>query len=487
MGKQITDYLFYRWRYVLGYGFIGISLVVLLIVAGIFIPGGLTSTEMDSVVTSKAISFSLASFDANSVINLPYHLLQRASLDIFGISLLSIKLPSLVLGFLSAFGMLLLLRMWFKQNVAVLTTILVITTGQFLFVAQSGSPSIVYVFCSIWLLVAAMMVSRRAKYSGLWKLFLFGLSAISLYTPLSPYVLVALLSAVMLHPHLRYLVRRLSKLKILAGGVVALVIAAPLIYVTVSHPDLGLRLLGIPMQWPDLAANGVLLLKQYFDFISPNNTVPMTPVYGLGSTILIILGIYRLFTTKYTARSYIISSWIILLSPVLLINPKYTSVTFVPVLLLMAMGINTLLSSWYRLFPRNPYARLAGLVPLAVLIGGMVLSGIDRYAYGYLYSPETRANFSNDLQLVNKQLRQEKGTVTLVVSKREAPFYAVIASYHHDVSVAESLILVPGGTTLVSHEAYPATKQNVVEPYRIITDTTAHNADRFYVYKTEVK
>lgn len=487
MGIQITDYLLYRWRYVLGYGFIGISLVALLIIAGIFIPGGLTSAEMDSVVTSKAISFSLSSFNASSIINLPYHLLQRASLDIFGISFLSIKLPSLILGFLSAFGMLLLLRMWFKQNVAVLTTILVITTGQFLFIAQSGSPSIVYVFCSIWLLVAAMKVSRRAKYSALWKFFLFALSAISLYTPLSPYVLVALLSAVVLHPHLRYLVRKLSKLKILGGTVVALVIAAPLIYVTARHPELGLRLLGIPTQWPNFEANAILLLKQYFDFVSPNTTVPMTPVYGLGSTILIVLGIYRLFTTKYTARSYIISAWIILLAPVLLINPKYTSVTFVPVLLLMAMGISTLLSSWYRLFPRNPYARLAGLVPLAVLIGGMVLSGIDRYAYGYLYSPETRANFSNDLRLVNKQLRQEKSTVTLVVSKEEMPFYTVVAEYHQNVSVAESLVLVPGGTTLVSHNAYPVIKQNLVEPYRIITDATAHNADRFYIYKTEVK
>ncbi|HMH69808.1 MAG TPA: glycosyltransferase family 39 protein [Candidatus Saccharimonadales bacterium] len=180
MGKQITEYLLYRWRYLLGYGVIAISLIGLLIVAGVFIPGALTQAEMNSVVMSKAISFSLDSFDVNSIINLPYHLLQRASLDLFGVSLLSIKLPSLLLGFLSALGMLMLLRMWFKQNVAVLTAILVITTGQFLFIAQSGSPSIMYVFCSIWLLVSAMMISRRAKFSGLWKIVLFSLSAISL-------------------------------------------------------------------------------------------------------------------------------------------------------------------------------------------------------------------------------------------------------------------------------------------------------------------
>lgn len=144
MGKQMTDYLLYRWRYVLGYGLIGLTVIGLLIVAGLFIPGGLSQAEMHSVVSSNASALSLDSFQPESVINLPYHLLQHASLSLFGVSNISIKLPSLLLGLFSVVGMFLLLRMWFRENVAVLTAVIVITTGQFLFVAQSGTSSIVY-------------------------------------------------------------------------------------------------------------------------------------------------------------------------------------------------------------------------------------------------------------------------------------------------------------------------------------------------------
>jgi hypothetical protein len=488
MGKQISEYLLYRLRYVMGYSLIGVTIITMIVVAGLYMPGGLSRPEMDSVVASNALSLSLASFNPATVIDLPYHILQRLSTDAFGISILSIKLPSLLLGLLSALGMLLLLRMWFKANVAVLTTILVITTGQFLFVAQNGTPSIVYIFWTIWLLVAALRVSRRAKWSGLWKIALFGIAALSLYTPLSIYILVALGSAVVLHPHLRYIVRRLSKVKLSLAVLCALVLAAPLAYAIARDPSVGLRLLGIPSQMPDFQANLFQLLRQYFSFATPSSSALMTPVYGLGPTILIFIGIFRLFTTKYTARSYIITAWIILLAPVLIVNPSFISVTFVPVVLLMAMGITTLLARWYQLFPRNPYARFAGLVPLAILIGGMVVSGLSRYMYGYLYDPTTTSNFSKDLRLVNHQLAtngQQK--VAYVVAKDEVSFYSVIARHYPGMTVGTS---VPPKRArppviVVSHAALDTVRS--VVPQYVITDDTSHDANRFYVYKIHHK
>jgi hypothetical protein len=487
MGKQISDYTLYRWRYTLGYLLIGITVIGMLVVAGCFIPGGLSQAEIQSVVTSSALPFSLAAFDPSAIINLPYHVLQHLSLNLFGVSIISVKLPSLLLGLLSALGMLLLLRMWFRQNIAILTTILVITTGQFLFVAQSGTESIVYIFWTIWLFVAAMKVSRQAKWSGLWKIVLFSVAALSLYTPLSIYILLALISAVILHPHLRYIVRRLSKPKLMVAMLCALVLVAPLGYVVARHPSVGLTLLGVPTTRPDFQANILQLLHQYFDFVSPSSGIIMTPIYGLGSMILILLGVFRLVTTKYTARSYIIATWSILLLPVLVINPSFVSVTFVPVVLLMAMGITVLLTKWYRLFPRNPYARFAGLIPLIVLVGGMVFSGVDRYMYGYLYDPQTASNFSKDLRLANSQLGDKtRGATTFVVAESEVAFYSVIAHHHDTVTVATDLTQATpsAATVIMSHAAHKATDPI---PQRIVTDATSHDADRFYIYKTDQK
>lgn len=485
----MTDYLLYRQRYLIGYTLIGLTVIGLLITAGLFIPGGLSQAEMNSVVTGHAISLSLSDFKPEWIIDLPYHLLQRASIALFGVNNFGIKFPSLLLGALSVFGVFLLLRLWFRRNVAVLTAIIVITTGQFLFVAQNGTPSIVYIFWSVWLLVCAMMISRRAKHTIYWKMALFGIAALSLYTPLSPYILLALASAIVLHPHLRYLIRHLSKAKIAAGFVVALILITPLAYAIIRQPSIGLTLLGIPSEQPDLKENILQLLRQYLDFVSPSSGIIMTPIYSLGTVILIALGIVQLVTTKYTARSYVITAWIVLLAPVLLINPGYVSITFVPVMLLIAMGISMLLTNWYRLFPRNPYARLAGLLPLTILIAGLVLSGVGRYMYGYMYDPRIAGNFTHDLQMLNNQLAAaDRGTTTILASPSELPFYSIVAGRDSDVTAtadATEAHKTKSQTLIVTHAAHKT--GDTAQPYRIITDNISKDADRLYIYKTAVK
>lgn len=483
MVTQISDYLLYRWRYILGYGVIVLSILGMLTVALLYIPGGLSQAEMDTVVKSSSLVFSLTDFDPQSIINLPYHVLQRGSIALLGVTPLAIKLPSFILGVVSGLGILLLLRKWFKQNIAVLTTILIITTGQFMFIAQSGTPAIVYVFWPVWLLVSALMISRKTGWTLLWKMALFGLAALSFYTPLTIYILIALLSSVILHPHLRFLVRQLPKAKLALALFCSLVLLAPLIYTVALHPKIGLELLGVPETWPNILANALQLTRQYFDFITPSSGAIMTPIYGLGSMILITLGFVRLFTTKYTARSYITIAWVTMLIPVMLINPNYVNIAFVPSILLMAMGVNQLLSLWYQLFPRNPYARIAGLLPLIVLIGGMVFSGVDRFMYGYLYDPKTAVNFSTDLDLVNAQLAdKDRGATHIIVSPDEAAFYSVVAKYNDNVHTFSSPQAQSAPTVIVSRAANAAYAGT--EPWRIIASTTRENADRFYIYKT---
>lgn len=479
MSVSINQYQLYAKRHIIGYSLVGLAVVSLLVVAGLFVPGGLSHAETQSVVTSSALSIN--GFNPAAVVNLPYHLLQRLSIDLLGVTNFSIKLPSLLLGALSIFGMILLLRMWFRQNVAIIATALVITTGQFLFVAQNGAPSILYIFWSVWLLVAALKISRKTRFITIWKIALFGIAALSLYTPLSAYILIALLSAMILHPRLRFIARRLSRWKLAFAIVCSLILLTPLAYAISKQPSLAMTLLGVPQQWPDIWTNSTQLLRQYFDFVSPSNGALVLPVYGLGSMIFIGLGILHLFTTKYTARSYIIIAWVVLLAPILVFNPHLTVATFVPALLLMAMGIYTMLRSWYRLFPRNPYARIAGLIPLAVLIGGMFLSGVSRYTYGYLYDPNTANYFSKDLRLLNRQLRKpDQKPTTLIVTKQEEAFYQAVAKRKKNLTV-NSASTSPTNTTIVSHDAYIAAKPDRT-PSLILTDGKSQNSDRFYVY-----
>jgi 4-amino-4-deoxy-L-arabinose transferase-like glycosyltransferase len=468
---DFSNYSIYRWRYIIGYSLIGVLLAGLLVFVGFYLPGGLSQQEMNAVVRSTAISLSDPA--SLAIANLPYYALQALVFKIIGISIFTIKLPSLILALLSAIGFILLLRRWFKPNIAVLASIIAVTTGQFLFIAQQGTAGIVYVFWPIVLLLLGTQITRGKKYRFLWKILFAISAALSLYTPLSVYPLIAIGLAIILHPHLRNAIRKLSKPRLVFVSILFLALLAPLVYAITVNPRLGLTLLGIPMVWPpDLVANALTVLRQYFLFWEPATGALMTPVFGLGSVILILLGSYRLIRTRETTRSYLIIIWIICLTPVLLLNPAFTSVTFVPSMLLLAAGLTSLIGYWYRLFPLNPYARITGLIPIVILVLALSISGISRYVYGYHYSANQAALFSKDLALIPKDTKE------LVVSADQFDFYKSVAEYKDNLSVSTS----------PKSDSFTATRdaRKAFEGYsisKIITNGHTDESDRLYVYK----
>ncbi len=474
MAVNFNNTFLYRWRYLLGYSLIGVLLIGLLVFAGLYLPGGLSHDEMQSVVTSN--NLSLHSPSSLAIADMPYHALQKLSLKLFGAHDFSIKLPSLFLALVSAVGLVFLLRRWFARNIAVLTSLLAITTGQFLFIAQSGTPSIMYVFWPIALLLLGTLVTRATKHRTLWTVLFFVASALSLYTPLSFYPFLAMILAVILHPHLRNVIRHLPKVWLISAGVLSLIIMAPLVLTVILHPGFGLSLLGIPTVMPDFGQNLHMLYRLYLDFWHSSSTVLMTPVFGLGSTLLILAGLYLLVRTRSSTQSYLIIIWVVCLIPVQLLNPGFTTVTFVPAVLLMALGIDELISYWYRLFPRNPYARIAGLIPLTVLVIALISSGLVRYVDGYHYNPETSRNFSKDLLLLPKSTKQ------LVVASDEQPFWQVVAKYRPGLSIVGLPSASDFTMTRAARYTVPLNGPYVIQ--RIVTNSFSADADRFYIYKT---
>lgn len=467
---DITKFFIYRWRYQIGYILVAAGLIAILIFAGLYLPGGISNAEMQSVVKSDSITH----IDLNSLAmtNLPYHLLQKASVALFGVTILSIKLPSIILALLSAAGLVILLKRWFKPRIGILASLIAITTGQFIFIAQDGTPGILYLFWSVCLLLLASSILQKSRFRSFYKLAFFIAVALSLYTPLSIYVLIALVSSAILHPHLRYLLKQLSRLRIIVGIVIALLLLTPLILAIIKTPSLGLTLIGIPTQWPDFNANLASLGAQYLGFANPGGTTIMTPFFELGSMMLIIIGIYHVIRTRATAKSYTIAIWILCLIPVIILNPSFTSIVFLPLVLLLASGLNTLISHWYELFPLNPYARIGGLIPIVILVIVLVLSGAERYVYGYHYDPNIAPNFSRDIRLIPKD------TKNILVTQDELPFYSVIAKYNHKLTI----LTAPQNNSFLATRAI----KQVFPDYsinRIITSTNFNDGSRFYLYK----
>jgi 4-amino-4-deoxy-L-arabinose transferase-like glycosyltransferase len=474
----LSDFFTYRYRYHIGYVLIVIAFITLLIVAGVYVPGGFSAAETGQFVQTAALD--LQNIHTLAIPNLPFFAAQRMSMDLFGASTFAFKLPSLICATFTGIGAVLLLRRWFRPNIAVLATVIMITTGQFIYVAQAGTGGITYVLWSVWLLLIATMITTSQRFKRFWKVLFFIAMPLSLYTPLSIYLVLAILSAGLLHPHVRYVLKKMSTLHLVILAVMSLIIVAPLAYLTYRYPSLGLKLLGAPNSWPpDIFHNLKVIFQQYLDFIHPESGNLMTPVLGLGSMALILIGIWQLFTIRYTARSYTLTAWIIMLIPLLIINPTFTSVTFVPLLLLLASGLGYLLRAWYDMFPINPYARFVGVIPLTILVAGLVFTGLGRYFDGYRYDPATAMSFSHDLTLFNSDVKGKNST-HIVVTKAEYPFYQAISRYSpHEHIVVLTKAPVTKGDYAATKAAHTSIK---ALPAKIITTQDSQNSDRFYLY-----
>lgn len=467
---EITESYLYSFRYYIGYAIFIIGLITTLFFVSLYLPGGLSDQEIQSVIKSDSINrFNMLSFD---IINLPFHLLQKISITLFGFSILSIKLPSIILALLSTIGLFAVLGRWFKPRVAILTSLIAITTGQFLFIAQNGKPDILYLFWPISIIFIASHLPFQPKYKYLFSAILFSAIGLSLYTPLSVYILVAVIGATLFHPHLRFLLRQLSRPKLILGLIFLFITITPLLINIIMKPSLIMTLLGIPSQWPDIFANLKLLGIQYLGFSNPYSTTLMTPFFELGSMLIIAIGMYNITKTIETAKSYIMAFWSVLLIPVVVLNPNFTSITYLPLVMLLASGISYLSSYWYGLFPKNPYARVGGLIPLTVLISVLVFSGADRYVQGYRYDPNITSNFSKDLKLI------PDNTKYLLISNEELPFYQIYVKYKSEIKIIQK---PDGDEFLASNKAN--TKFSGYEIKRIITTSATNDADRFYLYK----
>lgn len=465
---HVTDLLTYRWRYRIGYTLVILVLVGILIFIGLNMPGGISPSEMESAVISDNLKLTSVTTS-----NYPYHLLQHLSLKFFGLSILSIKLPSIIIATLSIIGIAVLLRRWFRPNVGILAALIAITTGQFIFIAQNGTPDIMNLFWPVCLITtASLIINEQSKNKKIYAVIFCIIAALSLYTPLSIYTLIAILAATILHPHLRFHLRNIGRVKTAIGLAIFLILSSPVILHVIENPSFIMTLCGIPKTLPNIGENISILATEYLGFAQPGGKLYMTPVFELGSAILILVGLYQTFKTRATAKSYIINLSIICLLPVAILNPSLMTVTLLPLIILLAAGLRRTLTHWYQLFPLNPYARIGGLIPIVLLVSVLVISGINRYIFTYQYDPEITVNFSNDLNLIPKDTKK------LVVAKSEYDFYKVLARHNKSIEVSTDFA---GDSFIATKLAKTKNASYTIE--KIITNCNKNDSDRFYLYK----
>ena len=431
---------------------------------------GLSEAEMESATSSYYLGKT--GILNGDLVDLPYRLLQKVSIMLFGLTPYAIKLPSIIVGLLLGFLLILLLNRWFKNNVSLLASCLIVLSTPFLFLAGSGTPLIMLVFWPTLLLWLGSKIQGEKRPKPLYS-FVFAIAMlISIFTPYMIYFAVFCVFFVLLQPHLRFVLKNLPKIPLI---LVCLIIIAGFAVLGVSihnHPETIMELLFADgFQIGDFFNNIATGLAPVFSWHSTVESVFLSPLISLPLFALALIGLFSTTKGFFASRNSIATILIIFGLVITGFNPNAIVFWILPLSILVAHGLKYLLEKWYGLFPENPYARISALLPLSILFGIMLIPGSLQYIYGYRYNPNIANEFSYTLEIIRENLTDENLYV-----EGSYNFYKILED-SSDIKVVNEI----SGERL----AYLGKPDKTPEKYvldQIITSPMRENSDIIYVY-----
>lgn len=311
---------------------------------------------------------------------------------------------------------------------------------------RTGAPLIMVTVWTIILLLAATKLTTRSTRTFPWKMVALVSTILLLYTPLGIYPVIALLISGVLHPHVRHQIKRTKLWQAAIIVLLGAVLLAPLVTAAVVNPSILLVITGMDGFSFNLAALQASLLslaKTFFSFSQSHVGVTIAPFITFPATALAIFGFLRVLKDRHAARSYMLLFWSIVVAIVVILDPSQTFLVFTPMILFLAIGVETLIREWYRLFPRNPYARVGALIPLSFIVLGALTISISRYFDGYLYTPDVKG-FHAELPAVREALGNDtRSTKRLVVRAEQTAFYDLLRREYPRLTVSTSTVSDP--------------------------------------------
>lgn len=466
----------------IGYILLAAALIGTLFLLPLVTPDGLSEAEMQSTVTS--MQTNLGSFTAGEIIDLPYHALQHLSVNLLGLTAYAIKLPSIIIGIVLAILLILLLNRWFKNNVALLSSIITVLATPFLYLAGSGTPLIMLVFWPTFLLWLGSKIQGEKRPKPIY-CFIFAFTLLfSLLTPHLLYMDAFIILFVLVQPSLRLVIKTLPRIPLV---VIVIIILAGLgaAAFSFSHNPATLKTLALSPDFniADFPGNLLRAGNILFSFRNEVESTFLAPLIGLPLLALAITGLISTARGFLASRNAIASSLILYTILLAGFAPENAILIILPIAILIAHGIRYLLDHWYGLFPENPYARIFAIFPLSLLLGLMIYSDISHFVFGYRYSPSVANEFTDDLALVNDHLEAD---TTFLVNQNsiDYDFYKILERGHKNITVTD---VAPSTGKIASLRKWQ--KADNLKIDRIITSPKSQESDRIYLYsvKQEVK
>ncbi len=304
-------------------------------------------------------------------------------------------------------------RFWFSYRIAVIATVMFATSSGLLHFARLGSSLILQM--SILALMACAIWWRGGKVNrmvvGFGSVVTF---ALLWYVPGLIWFEILLL-IIKRKAVLRAWQESSALVRSLAAGLFLLLVA-PLAWHIVRAPLDMLIFAGLPTHFASLTQTGqnildALLLAGIHSNGQAELWLAHAPLLNVTEIALLLLGVYA-FTRSVSLTRRIFVFGAIGISLVLIglngagssgsvwgyqlarTGPVNVSMLVPLLYLLVAGGIFELIRQWFRVFPRNPIARIGGIVCLVLLVSFSVLYHYRAYFIAWPNNPATKKTFS---------------------------------------------------------------------------------------------
>ena len=475
MKKIIISKLFlYKHRFVIGYILLGLAFVGLLFLVPLIAQKNLSSAEMESAVSSYNLEPD-AVFNGD-LVDLPYRLLQKVSIMAFGLTPFAIKLPNIIIGILLGFLLILILNRWFKNNVSLLASILMILSTLFLSLIGTGTPLIMLVFWPTLLLWLGSKIQGEKRPEPIF-CFAFALSLLfSIFTPYMVYFAILCVVFAISQPHLRFVIKRLPKIPLVIIGLFVLAGIALVVLSIIKAPSVALELLFAKnFSTSEFLHNVSTGFTPIFSWNNGPEGAFLSPLISLPTFALVLIGLFSTTKGFFASRNSIATLLLIFTVVITGFNPSSIVFIIIPLAILVAHGLKYVLEKWYGLFPENPYARISALIPLSILFAVMILPNLLQNMYGYRFNPSVAHYYTNNLSIIRDKLTDE--TIIAEPDSLEYKFYKILED-STEIKVSSEITT---GKALAFLKK-PEKKPEGYKLSRIITSEKSDNSDIIYLY-----
>ncbi len=444
-GKTLRQIMLYNYRYVFAYSFIGIFIAYFLFWQLGSIGPGLAGpeTQIAALHTNARVAIETPLYPMFSS-------LQMISLKVFGISAYTIRIPSIIIAITTLLLLYQILKKWFGKPTALLSVALVATADWYLFTARLATGSIEL---SFWFVVALLSITKIIEHKSIWTVPLAGSLIALWFVPFGPYLSIALTIGVLSCRIIRERIFEANKKQRALVLLVSLIGAGLLLYTSIQDLNFVKSLLGLEA--------GIPTASEYYKSLMTNGSsivavLPATnPINGPHGVFFVrffeltfvLFGVFMFWKTRINRLNLIL----IAITIVLFFISGFSntsganSLLVVPFIIFMTAGIRYFIHRWQKTFPKNPYARMAALIPITILLSLTALQHHQSYFILWPHQTTTVNAFSYDLKLAQTELNTADDSLRCTVITGNTDIITLLEASKTDCTLTTQSTVTPLG------------------------------------------